>query len=366
MGVHAQSCTQTQPHGCFPSLKKGGVPAWGRDTPPCRSQDEGSWAAAVARRVAMGPGEVGRCWSSAGGGLGCRGALLCQGWGVSAVGGVLWGPLAEGTVPLYLFHPPSRAAHPHQPEPVSFPLLCETQASSVGTSRGEPWVPSLPQRRLPGGETGVAGPSRCPSASPQRWPTLPAAIPPHIPGPTASRCQAGSALRVPGMCRVQLVQNPAGMNPHRWERGEMLRAGRAGGRGDGGQGWDVQGGRTASITPPGRGLDPAGARLLAATEIPAAPCGTFLSCQPLIPIQDLRWGGKNLLPAPAGDRAGVMDGSWARQIWGRYGEGEIRLGARQGGGTAASHGVGSTRPRSQLYGGQSLVSVLKQGWSVVL
>lgn len=50
------------------------------------------------------------------------------------------------------------------------------------------------------------------------------------------------------------------------------------------------------------------------------PEACFCVASPSIPIQDLRWGGKNLLPLSSGDRAEVMDGSWARQIWGRYGE----------------------------------------------
>lgn len=92
----------------------------------------------------------------------------------------------------------------------------------------------------------------------------------------------------------------------------------------------------------------------------------FLHCQPSVPIQDLQWRGKNLLPVFSGDRPEVMDGSWAKQIWGRYGEREIRLGVQQGGQTTASDGLESTHPHSQLYGGNSLVSVLKQGWSVML
>lgn len=61
-----------------------------------------------------------------------------------------------------------------------------------------------------------------------------------------------------------------------------------------------------------------------------------------------------------------MDGSRARQVWGRYREGEIRPGAQRGGRTAAGDGSGSTRPLSQLYGGNSLVSVLERGWNVML
>lgn len=143
--------------------------------------------------------------------------VICWGWfwlswGAAAPGmervsrvGIFWGPLAEGRALLYLLQPSSRAACSHWLEPVSFPSLCEMQASSEGTSREETSVPSPSQRCLPRGggeEWGQWDHPGPPPASSHCWTRLPAAIPPRIPPPRAiaSCCQAGSFMHVPGMC----------------------------------------------------------------------------------------------------------------------------------------------------------------------
>lgn len=178
--------------------------------------------------------------------------VICWGWfwlswGAAAPGmervsrvGIFWGPLAEGRALLYLLQPSSRAACSRWLEPVSFPSLCEMQASSEGTSREETSVPSLSQRCLPrggGAGMGAVGPSRSP---PSQLPLLDQAPCCH---PTSHPTSQGHRILLPSRqlhaCAGDVLR-PAGVKSHRDEP-SLVGKGRDA---PGGQDWGKRGWRT--------------------------------------------------------------------------------------------------------------------------
>lgn len=193
-----------------------------------------------------------------------------------------------------------------------------------------PRSPVCPSAACPGVGNGDGGtilvPPHPPQASSHRWTTLPITIPPRIPFPRAvtSRCQTGSIVCVcRGCAGTGSSEIPQGwMNPCRWGKGRDAPGEQDQGKKGCRTGMGCTRRQDSRCHTPrqslGYGWSSAPSRHGCPGSTPR-PHAVFLRCRPSVPRQDLRRGGQNPLPVPAGDRAEVTDGSWAGRVWGGRG-----------------------------------------------